>query len=110
MTTVQLLGRVTYPNRRPQYGPGVSPLWSRVAVPPYQESIIIYDDDTVARGIGFTLEQTTASDVYIFILGGCQFRCEVGSKEYVALTAAGFTWQTIPERDTYPADYTDVYP
>jgi hypothetical protein len=109
MATVQLLGRETYPNRRP-YGYGISPLWQRVPVPPYQESIIIYDDDTVVRGIAFTQDQIAADDVYMFILGGSRFRCETGSKEYLALTSAGFTWQTIPNYDSYPAEYTDNYP
>ena len=109
MTTVQLLGRTLYDNPRP-YGPGISPLWQRHSMPPYQESIIIYNDSTIARGTGFTQEQITASNVYMFILGGTRFRCEVGSIEYNALDAAGFDWEVIPEYDSYPTVYTDNYP
>ncbi len=109
MATVQLLGRTLYENQRP-YGPGVSPLWSRVRAVPYQESIIIYNNGTVVRGVGFDNDDISDPSVYLFILGGQRFRCLTTDPEYAWLTAAGFTWETIPDYDTYPTDYTDNYP
>ena len=92
------------------YGRGVSPLWSYFLGPPAQNSVIVYDDGSVVEGQGFQNDQIQADNVYVFILGGTRFRCETGSFEYTALTAAGYTWETIPEYDSYTETYTDQYP
>lgn len=107
MAIVQLMGRETYPNRRP-YGYGISPLWQRVPPPPWQESIIVYNDGSVVRGFGFENSVISDPSVKLFILGGTQFNCPEGSEIYNQLTAAGFTWRPFP--DSYPADYTEYYP
>ena len=109
MATVQLLGRGTY-GPDVAMGRGVSRLWMYFLSPPAQNSIIIYDDGSVVEGVGFENDQIKADNVYLFILGGTRFRCEVGSFEYDALTAAGYTWQEIPDVDTYTESYTSEYP
>ena len=108
MATVQLLGRGTY-GPRVQTGAAVSPLWQFFLGPPAQNSVLIYDDGTVVEQQSFDNDVVKASNVYLFILGGTDFRCEVGSFEYNALTAAGYTWRTVTPRDTYSEDYEDVY-
>jgi hypothetical protein len=78
--------------------------------PPAQNSVLIYDDGSVVEGPGFQNSDIQADNVYMFILGGTRFRCETGSFEYDALTAAGYTWQTITGFDEYGEDYDDQYP
>lgn len=109
MATVQLLGRGTY-GPDVAMGRGVSRLWMYFLSPPAQNSVIVYDDGSVVEGVGFENDQIKADDVYLYIHGGTRFRCEVGSFEYNALTAAGYTWLSIPDRDTYAEDYTSEYP
>lgn len=109
MPTVQLLGRGTYGPRQ-VFGPGVSPLWSFFLPPPAQNSILIYNDGSVYERATFENKEIRDEDVHTFILGGTDFRCEVGSFEYDALTAAGYSWRAVAERDAYTEDYTDVYP
>jgi hypothetical protein len=77
--------------------------------PPAQNSVLIYDDGSVVEGPGFQNSDIQADNVYMFILGGTRFRCETGSFEYDALTAAGYTWQTITGFDEYGEDYDDQY-
>lgn len=108
MATVQLLGRGTYGPDVPM-GRGVSPLWTYFHAPPAQNSVIVYNDGSVVEGPGFENDQVQDPSVYLFILGGTRFRCETGSFEYEALTAAGYTWQTITEFDTYGEDYDSQY-
>jgi hypothetical protein len=108
MATVQLLGRETYGPQIPM-GYGVSPLWSYFKGPPAQNSVLVYNDGTVIEGPGFENDDIQNPDVHVFILGGTRFRCEVGSFAYGALTAAGYSWQEIAERDTYTGTYQDVY-
>jgi hypothetical protein len=108
MATVQLLGRGTYGPRMMQ-GPGISPLWSFFLAPPAQNSVIVYDDGSVVERETFENREIKASDVYLFILGGTDFRCDVGSFEYTALTAAGYTWREVVPVDTYSSTYQDVY-
>jgi hypothetical protein len=90
-------------------GRGVSRLWMYFLSPPAQNSVLIYDDGSVVEGPGFQNSDIQADNVYMFILGGTRFRCETGSFEYDALTAAGYTWQTITAFDTYGEDYDDQY-
>lgn len=108
MATVQLLGRGYYSNPVPM-GRGISRLWMYLTRPPSQNSILIYKSGEVVEGIGFENDQIKADDVYLFILGGSRFRCETGSFEYDALTAAGYSWQTITDYDSYGDDYDSQY-
>lgn len=91
------------------YGPGISPLWSYMRMPPAWNSIIIYNDGTVKEQAHFDNSDVTASNVHTFILGGTRFQCDVGSFEYNALVAAGYSVAEVPEADTYTDDYQDVY-
>ena len=109
MAIVQLQGRGTYGPEVP-YGRHISPLWTYIKMPPAQKSILIYDTGEVVEGIGFENSDTKADNVVAYIPGGVNYRTTVGSFEYDALTAAGYTWTSIPEYDTYTSDYTDVYP
>ena len=108
MAIVQLGARGTYGPYVP-WGPGVSNLWSYMRVPPAQNSIIIYKDGSVEEGQGFQLEDIKDDNVFLFILGGTRFRCEVDSFEYNALVNAGYDFTVVPERDSYTDDYQDVY-
>jgi len=108
MATVQLLGRSLYSPRMMQ-GPGISPLWSFFLSPPAQNSVIVYTDGHVAERQTFENSEIKDSNVYLFILGGTDFRCDVGSFEYTALTAAGYTWREVVPVDTYSSTYQDVY-
>lgn len=109
MATVQLLGRGFYGPYVPT-GRGVSPLWRYFHAPPAQNSLIICTDGTVHERAAFENREIEESTVYMFILGGTRFRCEVGSFEYDALTDAGYAWQNITAFDTYGEDYDDQYP
>ncbi len=105
---VQLLGRATTPPRVVQ-GPGISPLWSFFLSPSSQHSIIVYDDGSVVERETFENDDTIADNVYVFILGGTDYRTEVGSFAYNALTAAGYTWRNVYSNDVYPEDYDSQY-
>jgi hypothetical protein len=108
MTTVQLLGR-TLNGPRTVQGPGISPLWSFVRTPPSQSSVIVYTDGHVSERQTFENSEIKDSNVYLFILGGTDFRCDVGSFEYTALTEAGYTWREVVPPNTYSSTYQDVY-
>ena len=108
MAEVQLLGRGTYGPRVIQ-GRGISPLWSFILPPPAQNSVLIYNDGSVVERATFENDDIKDEDVHTFILGGTDYRTEVGSFEYDALTAAGYTWRTITGRDEYSEYYEDVY-
>jgi hypothetical protein len=108
MATVQLLGRGTYGPDVPM-GPWVSPLWMYVRMPPAQNSIIIYNNGEVVERSIFENAEIKDPSVRVFILGGTRYRTEVGSFEYDALTAAGYTWLSIAEPNTYTEDYEDSY-
>lgn len=105
----QLLGRGTV-GPRVVLGPDVSPLWQFFLMPPSQNSILIYNDGTVVERQTFQNSDIEDPLVHTFILGGTDYRTADGSFAYNALTAAGYTWRTIPDRDTYTDDYTDTYP
>lgn len=105
---VQLLGRGTTPPRVVQ-GPGISPLWSFFLSPSSQHSIIVYDDGSVVEGESFENDDITADNVYVFILGGSDYRTDVGSFAYEALTAAGYTWRNVYTNDVYPETYDNPY-
>lgn len=107
-TQQQLLGRGTY-GPRVQTGPGISPLWQFFLAPPAQNSILIYNDGTVVEQQTFVNDDILDPDVHTFILGGADFRTDVGSFEYNALTAAGYTWRTVYSNDVYPEDYDSQY-
>ena len=104
----QLTGRATY-GPRVEYGPGVSPLWQFILMPPAQESILIYDDGTVVERQTFENEDIKDPSVHTYILGGTDYRTDEGSFEYNALTAAGFTWRDVYSGDTYADDYDTDY-
>jgi len=101
---VQLLGRGTYGPRTIQ-GQGISPLWSFILPPPAQNSVIIYTDGSVAERQTFENSEIKDPDVHTFILGGTDFRTDVGSFEYEALTDAGYTWRNVYTDNVYPEDY-----
>ena len=105
---VQLLGRGTYGPRVVQ-GPGISPLWSFFLPPPAQNSILIYNDGTVEERATFQNKDVKAADVHTFIMGGTDFRTDVGTFEYDALTAAGYTWRNVYTSDVYAEDYDGQY-
>ena len=108
MATVQLLGRGTY-GPQVAYGPGISALWFYFKSPPAQNSVLIYNDGSVVERATFENGDIQGVDVHTFILGGTDYRTTVGSFEYDALTAAGYTWREVAELDTYTSTYQDVY-
>jgi hypothetical protein len=78
-------------------------------MPPAQNSLLVYTDGTVVEGAHLENDDIQGASVYIYIYGGTRFTCEVGSFEYNALLAAGYTFDVIPEPDSYTDDYQDVY-
>jgi hypothetical protein len=108
MATVQVIGRGTYGPQIPQ-GQGVSRLWLYKKSVPSQMSLLIYKDGTVEEGMSFLNWDIKSDDVYQFVLGGTDYRCEVGSFEYEALLAAGYSFRTVVPRDTYSEYYQDDY-
>lgn len=105
---VQLLGRGTYGPQMVQ-GYGISPLWSFFLPPPAQNSILIYLDGTVVERATFENDDIQDPTVHTFILGGTDFRTEIGSFDYDALTAAGYTWRNVYTENVYPEDYDSPY-
>ena len=105
---VQLLGRGTYGPRVIQ-GSGISPLWSYFLPPPAQNSVIVYNDGTVVERETFENDETIDPTVHTFILGGTDFRTDVGSFDYDALTAAGYTWRNVYTGDVYDETYDSPY-
>jgi hypothetical protein len=101
---VQLLGRGTYGPRTIQ-GRGISPLWSFILPPPAQNSVLIYTDGSVAERATFENNDIQDEDVHTFILGGTDYRTDVGTFEYDALTAAGYTWRNVYTGNVYSEDY-----
>ena len=101
---VQLLGRGTYGPRTLQ-GPGISPLWSFILPPPAQNSVVIYNDGSVLERETFENNDIRGEDVHTFILGGTDYRTDVGTFEYDALTAAGYTWRNVYTDNVYSEDY-----
>jgi hypothetical protein len=101
---VQLLGRGTYGPRTIQ-GRGISPLWSFILPPPAQNSVLIYTDGSVAERATFENDDIQDEDVHTFILGGTDYRTDVGTFEYDALTAAGYTWRNVYTGNVYSEDY-----
>lgn len=108
MAIVQLLGRGTY-GPQVAYGPGISPLWLYFLSPPAQNSVLIYNDGSVVERSTFENRDIQDVDVHTFILGGTDYRTTVGSFEYDALTAAGYTWREVAAPDTYTSNYADSY-
>ncbi len=105
---VQLLGRGTYGPYTP-IDDGVSPLWQFFLPPPAQNSVLIYNDGTVVERDGFETDDIDDPNVRTFILGGADFRTDVGSFDYTALTAAGYTWRNVYTGDVYAEDYDTQY-
>jgi hypothetical protein len=101
---VQLLGRGTYGPRTIQ-GRGISPLWSFILPPPAQNSVLIYTDGSVSERATFENNDIQDEDVHTFILGGTDYRTDVGTFEYDALTAAGYTWRNVYTGNVYSEDY-----
>jgi hypothetical protein len=101
---VQLLGRGTYGPHTIQ-GRGISPLWSFILPPPAQNSVLIYNDGSVAERATFENDDIQDEDVHTFILGGTDYRTDVGSFEYESLTAAGYTWRNVYTDNVYPETY-----
>ena len=107
MAVVQLCGgRGTYGPLVPE-GPGISPLWLYMRMPPAQNSLLVYQSGEVIEIAHPTDEEVSEAD--LFILGGTDFRCDTDDWEYGVLLAAGYTFCPVPERDTYTEDYLDVY-
>jgi hypothetical protein len=107
-TQVQLLGRGTY-GPSVQVGPDVSPLWQFFLSPPAQNSILIYNNGDVVEQSTFENDTIQDDNVHTYILGGTDFRTDVGSFDYDALTAAGYTWRTVYSGNVYPEDYDSPY-
>jgi hypothetical protein len=105
---VQLLGRATTGPRVIQ-GPGISPLWSFFLPPSSQHSILIYNDGTVIERETFENSDIKDPDVHTWIYGGTDFRTDVGSFEYEALTAAGYTWRNVYTDNVYDEQYDSPY-
>jgi hypothetical protein len=101
---VQLLGRGTYGPNTIQ-GRGISPLWSFILPPPAQNSVLIYNDGSVFERATFENDDIQSDDVHTFILGGTDYRTDVGSFEYNALTEAGYTWRNVYTDNVYPETY-----
>lgn len=101
---VQLLGRGTYGPSNIQ-GPGISPLWSFFLSPPAQNSVVIYNDGSVVERQTFENKDIQDDDVHTFILGGTDYRTDVGSFEYDSLTEAGYTWRNVYTDNVYPETY-----
>jgi len=108
MTTVQLLGRGTY-GPHISVGPGVSPLWAYRHTPPAQNTVIIYNDGSVKEIAGVSNLELVTGPVRVWIYGGTDYRTTVGSWEYDALTAAGYTWREVGPQYEYPGEYGDNY-
>ena len=108
MARAALSGVGTYGPSVP-WGQGISPLWSYMRMPPAQNSLLIYEDGRVIEGAHLENDVIQGEQVYLYIYGGTRFTCEVGSFEYEALVAAGYTLSELPEPDTYTDDYQDVY-
>lgn len=105
---VQLLGRSTS-SPRTAVGYGISPLWQYFLAPPSQHSILIYDDGTVVERETFENDEIKADNVHTFIYGGTDYRTDVGSFAYNALTAAGYTWRNVYTDNVYAEDYDTQY-
>lgn len=105
---VQLLGRGTVPPRT-VYGGGVSPLWQFFLPPSSQNSILIYTDGTVEERQTFENRDIRSDSVHTFIYGGTDYRTDVGSFAYNALTAAGYTWRNVYTGDVYDEQYDTQY-
>lgn len=105
---VQLLGRATS-SPRVATGYGVSPLWQFFLGPPSQHSIIVYNDGSVVERETFENDDIKDPDVHTFIYGGTDFRTDVGSFEYNALTAAGYTWRNVYTGNVYDEHYDSPY-
>lgn len=108
MAVYQLLGRGTYAHQIP-YGQGVSPLWSFFQPPPAQNSILVYADGTVVERQTFDNDEIKDDQVFLYILGGTDFRCSDDSLAYTYLSDAGYTWRLVVDQDTYGAEYADAY-
>lgn len=104
----QLLGRATTGPRVVQ-GPGISPLWSFFLPPSSQHSILIYNDGTVVERETFENDDIQDPSVHTWIYGGTDFRTDVGSFEYNALTDAGYTWRNVYTDNVYPETYDSPY-
>lgn len=108
MAVYQLMGRGTYgPNVAT--GPGVSPLWQFFLSPQAQNSILVYADGTVVEQATFNIDDIANDQVFLYILGGTDFRCSDDSLAYQYLSDAGYTWRLVVDQDTYGAEYADVY-
>jgi len=105
---VQLLGRSTS-NPRTVTGYGISPLWQFFLPPPSQHSILIYNDGSVEERETFENDEIQADTVHTFIYGGTDYRTDVGSFAYNALTAAGYTWRNVYTGNVYAEDYDTQY-
>ena len=104
----QLLGRGTYgPNML--FGPDISPLWQFFQGPPAQNSILIYNNGDVVEQATFENSAIQDEDVHTYILGGTDFRTDIGTFEYDALTAAGYTWRNVYTDNVYPETYDSPY-
>jgi len=108
MIQVQLLGRGTYGPSVPT-GPDVSPLWLFFRSPPAQNSVIVYTDGHVVEQQTFDNDDIQADNVQVFILGGTDYRTDVGSFEYTSLTDAGYTWRNVYTGNVYSEEYDTDY-
>ena len=98
-------------NRRLRANPaaGGSPLWRFFLPPPTQQSIIIYKNGDVWERMTFSEDEIASPEVYQYIPGGHDYRCQVGSFEYDALVAQGYDFERVYEMHDYRDEYTEEY-
>jgi hypothetical protein len=84
-------------------------LWDYYTEPPAQQSIIVYKNGDVWEKAEFTTDEINDPDVYLFIQGGTDFRCEPSGWLHDTLVAQGYECTSITE-DVYLDGYTDQYP
>lgn len=89
--------------------PGGSPLWRFFLPVPTQQSVLIYDNGDVWEKQTFSDREINDPSVYMFILGGTDFRCQEGSFEYEAMLAQGYEFERVFEVDEYRDEYTEEY-
>jgi len=73
---------------------GTARLWNYFVSPSAQNSVIIYNNGDVTEKSNFALDEINDPSVHTFILGGTDYRAEVGSFEYDALLAVGYTFRS----------------
>lgn len=111
-TTPRLLGRGTYgPDRLPLMR-GPMHIWNHTAMPPAQNSIIVYKDGTVLEGSHFAaweIDPIIDPNIHRYIPGGTAAGLDnLDQFSIDTLEANGYTFGFGVDIDVYPGD--DQYP